>query len=128
MYNELEKKIGNKKIINGGYRTVLFDLRLLKKNYCCCCEGKLAIKRTKYLILRNIFSLVEAEHNTEYLYFCPKCGYYIEYKNQKKISKIQKDNEELKLNNSEQLISKYSVKLFKVGQYLVLNNDIFNTK
>ena len=31
MYEEISKKIG-KKIINGGYRTALFDLRFFKKN------------------------------------------------------------------------------------------------
>lgn len=125
MYEEISKKIGNKKIINGGYRAVLFDFRLLKKNYCCHCGQKLIIKKVKYLVLRNIFKIVEAEHNTEYFYYCSECDYLIEYKNQKEIFKFQTDNESLKLVNSKQLISKYDVKLLKINQYLILDNGNF---
>ena len=128
MYEEISKKIGNKKIINGGYRTVLFDLRLFKKNYCCRCGQKLVIKKTKFLVLRNIFTIVEAEHNLEYFYHCPECKYLICYKNQKKIFRIQTDNESVILPNSKQLILKHEVKLLKIGQNLLLYDEDFFDK
>lgn len=121
MYPEISKKV-RRKIVNGGYRTVLFDLRLLKKNYCCQCEKKLIIKKTKYIMLRKVFSLFEAEHNTEYLYYCNDCNYYIEYKKQREIAK-KKNNNSKKLSNSNELISNNKVNLSRIGELFVKDID-----
>lgn len=123
MYDEIGKKIG-KKIINGGHYYILFDFRLLKKSYCCKCGEKLVIKKAKYLTLMKEFTWVEAKHNTEYLYFCSKCNYFIDYKNQKIISKYQRDYNRIELENSEQLILKHKMNFAKIdGKIILSKND-----
>ena len=119
MYEEISKKMSNKKIVSGGYRFGFFDMRLFKNNYCCKCGRKLIIKRTNYLILLNRIMFLEAQHHTDYFYHCDHCDYYIEYKNQKIISKVQKEKGSIELVDAKELILRNKVKFKKIGKYLI---------
>jgi hypothetical protein len=110
----------NKMVVSGGYYSVFFDFRLLKVNYCCHCGQNLKISRVNYIRLIEYALHYRADHEKNYFYHCDKCNYYIKYKNQKKISKMQSEKGSLKLPNSKKIISQEKVDFKKVDNDLVL--------
>ena len=95
-----------------------FDFRLLKRNYCCKCCRKLKIKFLRYRKLNDFGSFTMSEQHYTFCYYCEKCNYYIDYKNQKIINKyLSKTNVETK--KCEDLIRKHKINLIKKGKWFI---------
>ena len=114
-----DKKITIKGSVSFGF----FDLRLLKKSYCCKCGAKLSIKYPEHIILKEYKLYNKKLYYRDFYYHCENCDYYIKYKNQKLISRIQRERCLVKLEDANNLILKNKVRFSKVGKELFLNQD-----
>lgn len=109
--------------IKSGTGFGFFDPRLLKKNYCCKCGTKLLIKYPQYYILKESILYYKKLYFRDFYYYCCNCDYYIKYKNQREISKTQRENCLVQLEGANGLISKYQVKFTKNGEELCLSSN-----
>ena len=110
--------MSNKINIPGRNYIEFFDLRLLKKSNCCKCGEKLKIKFFRYRELKEYGKFTISAQIYTFCYYCEKCNYYIEYKNQKRINDCI--NEAIiDKQQREQLIKKYKMNLIKEEKWFI---------
>jgi hypothetical protein len=113
----------DKKIRPMNSSTISFDLRTLKKAHCCKCQNKLRrvfLKHTN-LYEHDLFYRSRDEHTL--CYYCEHCGYYIEYKHQKRISNDIKN--QTFGENLDDLINYYKIIFIeKLGKQYTLVKEI----
>lgn len=87
---------------------IYFDLRALRRSYCCKCGNKLK-RKYKKIGSQKTHKYIKLVYNVNYVclklvYYCPVCNYYINYKNQKKVMSSQKEQKKYILDNSKRII------------------------
>lgn len=114
-----------KMVISDGYYLKNFSLKLLyKKNYCPKCGEKYKLKWMTYKTFREHKVHINYYKHGSLYYYCSKCKFYITYSNQLEISKIQEENNSNILNNSNELIKKYKMKVKKINDSFVLEDYV----
>lgn len=98
----------------------LFNLRLLKKNYCPKCGKKYVLKKLKYKRFydHKVFATYDINHGI--YYYCEKCDFYIKYSNQKGITKQQKNKNCKILPDADKIIKENKINVKKEGKIYVL--------
>lgn len=97
-----------------------FDFRLLKKNHCPICGQKYSVKYLSYRVYQEHKNFTTSNSYTGAYYYCSKCNFFITYKNQKYLTKMQKESNSLILSKAKDKINVMKVQVKKVNDIYVL--------
>ena len=106
-----------KLIVQGSNYISLFDLRVLKGNYCINCSHRYNVKFLRYRRYIDYVAYIKYNRHLDLFYYCDCCKYYIRYRDFKKMNEIKNDSNSGHKNNME-LINRYKLPIIK-------KNDIF---
>ena len=97
-----------------------FDFRLLKKNYCPKCGQKYKLKILTYRKQKEYKVFLTYNTYTNIYYFCNQCSFYMNYKNQKHIARLQKEYGNNIVDNAKSIIDTNKIQVKKEKDYYVL--------